>query len=536
MKQVPFNIDLLLPTSYTVSTLRPITVLDTMEGKTRNFHPNGLFSTSIFGKVGEEKRSRSFSYIDLRIAIFHPILFKAVSDLKQLYADILSGKGYAVWDEEQRDLIKSNPIDGMTGYSFFMEHYPNIVFEKRGGYRREANIALINKYRTNSFSQYLLVLPAGLRDYEYDDNGKPSQDEVNILYRSALSISNIITTDIVTSDITALNGPRYRLQLVINEIYEHYKGLLSGKKKLILAKWASRKIANGTRNVITSMVDNVQKLNDPAAIGFNQTVIGLYQFLKASLPISIYHIRNKYLPFVFSNSSPTAILVNKKTLKKEIVPINAKAFDAWMTVEGLEQTITQFEMEEIRSTPLAIGNHYFGLIYKGPDGTFRIFQDIDDLPKERSKTDVSPLTFSQLLYLSVYKAAEKLPIFATRYPVINYGSCYPSMVYLKTTVVAERREELDDQWQRTGDIVYQFPIDNEQYFDSMSIHPSHLARAGADHDGDMMAANIVYTEESIKEVCKLLQSRKYYIGPNGKFYFSGSNDVVQTTLDYITSA
>jgi hypothetical protein len=535
MNPLPFNIDLLLPTPEMVKYLMPITALDTMDGKTKNFHSKGLFSVEIFGKSGEERRSRSFSYIDLKLPIFHPIIYKSLGDIKALYAAIISGQGWAKWDEDLKDFVKSTAIDGYTGYAFFMEHYKEIVFEERPSFKREANIAVINKYRNNSTTRYLLILPAGLRDFQYDKTGKPSQDEVNQLYRSALSISNMATEELLSRNPESLNELRYRLQLVLYEIYDHFKSLLEGKKKLVLGKWASRRIENGTRNVITSMNMDVNYLGDARTIGVNQTVIGLYQFMKAALPLSVYNIKNGFLQNVFPESNASALLVNKKTLKKEIVNLDPKNYDQWMTNEGLEQTITSFAMEEGRFSPLETQNHYFGLIYRGPDNTYRLFQDIDDLPKNLNKEDVSPITICQLFYLSVFEIANKLPLYVTRYPVINYGSTYPSFVYLKTTVKTETRTALDSNWNKTETIAYQFPIDGEQFVDSMSPHPTKLGRLGADFDGDMISANIVYTEEAIEEVKKLLLSPKFYIGPNGKMYFSASTDILNHTLNYMTS-
>jgi hypothetical protein len=50
----------------------------------------------------------------------------------------------------------------------------------------------------------------------------------------------------------------------------------------------------------------------------------------------------------------------------------------------------------------------------------------------------------------------------------------------------------------------------------------------------MASGNIVYTEEAIQEVNKLLKSRMYYIGPNGKINFSASTDTVNYLLASMT--
>ena len=103
---IPLNINLLFANEEEVRGMRPVKVLDITEGLTKNFHPDGLFSTDIFGKVGGEFRNRMFSYIDLRVPIFHPTLYKVIIRMKSLYEEILLGKSFAVFNPETKDFEK----------------------------------------------------------------------------------------------------------------------------------------------------------------------------------------------------------------------------------------------------------------------------------------------------------------------------------------------------------------------------------------------------------------------------------------------
>ena len=109
------------------------------------------------------------------------------------------------------------------------------------------------------------------------------------------------------------------------------------------------------------------------------------------------------------------------------------------------------------------------------------------------------------------------------------------MVYLKTTIKSEKRVELDTHWLPTSNVAMHYPLFDSQFVNSMSPHPSHLARLTADFDGDTMSGNIVYTEEAIAEVKKAMASRKYYVGPNGKMYYSADTDIISYVLKSITS-
>ena len=95
-----------------------------MEGMTKNFHPDGLFSTDIFGKVGGEFRNRIFSYIDLKVPVIHPTLYKVIVRMKGLYEEILMGKSFAVFNPDTKDFEKSTILLGETGYDFFCKYLP----------------------------------------------------------------------------------------------------------------------------------------------------------------------------------------------------------------------------------------------------------------------------------------------------------------------------------------------------------------------------------------------------------------------------
>jgi hypothetical protein len=477
---VPFNITLLELTPEDLTRMKPVRSLDLFEPSSRNFHEDGLFSVSIFGRVGDVRRSRRFSYIDLKIGVFHPIIYRALGQLKRFYHDIILGRVYAVWDDQLKDFVKSDAFDGRTGFQFFIEHWQGIEFEHRPSDSREHNIKLIEMYKKKALTDKLVVMPAGMRDIEIT-GGRIVIDEVNELYRRILSITNSIHKDAVQNNPEILNMARISLQRTFNEIFELFERMVEGKKKLLMGKWAARRVFNGTRNVITSMNMVSNKLDNPGNIGLNDTVIGLYQFMKGALPVAKFHIKTGFLSKVFTGPHSPATLVNKTTLKAESVNLRPEYFDSWMTEEGLEKVISAFAEESIRHKPLEIEGRYVGLIYKGPEGFVKLFQDIDDLPAHFDKEYVTPVTFCELLYMSVYGVANTLPIFVTRYPVTGMGSIYPSMVHLKPTVKTEHRKVLNEFWELDPSIpdAYEFPT-NSSFVNAMSPHPTHLSALGAD--------------------------------------------------------
>jgi hypothetical protein len=532
---VPFNVSILELTEKKLVGVKPVTKQDIFDGATRNFDEGGLFSVSIFGKVGDENRSRRFSFIDIKAPVFHPVIYRALASLKRLYAGIMAGTEYATWNPEIKDFERSNSVVGRTGFAFFLEYWKFIEYGDTKSVTREQNTMLIQKFINVALTSKVIVMPAGMRDVELD-GGRVQMDEINNFYRKLLAISNTVPESAVRNSPEVINTARFNLQITFNQLYELLENMVQGKKKLLLGKWASRRIQDGTRNVITAMDTSTPYLGAPDSVGFNNTVIGLYQLLKAARPIAMYHIRNGFLSKVFFEVGRPVKLVDKKTLRPVEVNLRPQSYDRWMTNEGIEKVITSFGEEDMRHKPLEIEGYYLGLMYKGPDGTYKMFQDIGDVPVDRSRKNVTPITFCELLYLSTFPYINNLPLFVTRYPVTGVGSIYPSKAYVKTTIRAETRRELDDNWQVTSEskIAYQFPITGGPFINSLVPHSAKLGKLGADFDGDTASANVTYSDESIAEVNEHLTKKRAYVGTDGTFTSSINVATVALVMHNLT--
>lgn len=440
-----FNVEIMNLKPDRLRLLRPTTSMDNFEGSTQNFHPDGLFSIETFGRLGSEERSRKFSYIDIKIDILHPFLFRLLSDVKGLYPSIILGRSFAKWDESLKDFVQSDELNGETGYDFFMRYYDKIFLDIKGSSVRDHRLKVIQKYRSIGIYNKILVLPAGLRDADVDELGQVTDNEINNFYRSIISISNTIPQ--------GANGPVYNksrasLQIVFNNLFDLYFDMVGGKDKGIQKRLLYRRVHNGTRNVIVAMNSTVKKLGDPVNRNSNHTHVGLFQAAKGNLPIAIYHLRKEILGEVFSSvSQGKAKLINPKTLKSEIVDISLKEYSAWATSEGLDKFINKFFIKENRSKPVVIEGRYPALVYLGEE-SYKIFYDIGELPASLNKADVRPITWAELLYVSVgINWSEKSRVFITRFPITGDGSSYPSIPHVRTTTLSDIRYPLDDNWE-----------------------------------------------------------------------------------------
>lgn len=533
--EIPAKVWPMVLTKERVGRLTPVTSLDIYDGASSEFHDEGLYSTKIFGRVGSDEREYTFSYINLKVRVFHPKIFRDLMSLKGIYRGIVSGRETAIFDPVTKDFIADKSEKAETGYSFFVRHFHELQLRKSKSPTRQMRVEFINQWREHALGQYMPIIPAGMRDLEISDNGVVSKNEIHDLYYRALSISNTIP---VSSDMEspALDIARNALTNCLMEIYDLIEGMLSGKNGLILDKWASRRVTYGTRNVLTVMDTSIANLDDTNAPGFDATTLGLFQVIKGLTPVTIHHLRKLVEPLVNSGEGQ-ARLIDKETLRPKWVQISPEARDTWSTRDGLESVIDRYQMIDVRHRPVEIEGHYLALIYKGPDMTFKIFNDIHDMPAHLNREHVSPINLVELLYLCGYQHWNRYFAQISRYPISGNRSIYASRIYVKTTIVGEKRTELDDMWEPypEGHVALEFPLTGStSYMDSQSPHSTKLTGLGADFDGDTGSATLVMSNEALDENDKLLSSRQYWVDTDGSLLASYNYDTIKYVIANMT--
>ena len=534
---IPFNIDILVLNATMKSRMRPVTSLDTFNGATKAFHPDGLFSSEIFGVTGTDVRKIKFSYIDLRVPILHPTLFKALGQVRSFYLDILARREFAVWNPETEDFDRSDVAEGKTGFEFFVEYLPRIKFPTNDTETRQQAVALLEKYRNRMLISDIVVIPAGYREFEIDDSGRESTNEINEFYWKLIAISNTINRSTLKNSPDAYDVQRMTMQNTYLELYDLFTKMIEGKKNLLMGKFAGRKINNGTRNVITSIGTVAKELGAARNITINHSQVGLYQFAKSVLPITLERLRNDFLDRAFTTPGAPAKLCDPKTMETVRTMLRADSYSKWLSAEGLEKQLTYYKEETTRHSPIMIEGRYLGLVYRGPDKTFAIISGIDELPEGRNAADCTPITMTDLLYHALYPVVHKYYGFITRYPITGMKSIYPSAIYLKTTVKSEERAELDPYTFEPlgeGHVAYEFPVLGSSFFNSLSPHGSRLAGLGADFDGDTCSFTAVYSDEACAEIRKYFDSKKAYVGSDGRFLADINVDTIKFVLQNMT--
>ena len=325
-------------------------------------------------------------------------------------------------------------------------------------------------------------MPAGYRDIEFK-NGQVSHDEVNQIYREILSLANSISSGGHRSNASLINSTRYAIQAALLKLYMYLGEIVGhGKSKLIQGKWASRTVFNGTRNTITAVAPSGRFVGNERNINFNETTVGMFQQMVANLPFSVRGIKESFLKDVFHNPLEPVMLVNKKTLKSEPVQVASEWFDLFQSDEGIKKLIQRYRPIAGRNRIVEVEGRYLALLYKGPNEELKILQSIDELPSDRSKEDVHPMTFTELMFICTSALIDGRPGISTRYPITGIGSNIPARTKMMATVRSERRVMLNDNWEKDeqSHVFHRYPINGEDTWSSMCPPLEALGGQGGD--------------------------------------------------------
>lgn len=501
-----FNIDLVTNLDNN-SNLPEITSPNIFETSSTNFDRNGLYSVDIFGPIDSERRRRSLAYINLKLPILHPLVYKHITTLYSTHKNILEGKVNAYFDPKLGDFVlldTNNENNGNTGYEFYIQHFPNIKFKPKNievdddesnDLRNE--IRLIKKFQSEKhLITKWLVIPAGLRDYRVSSTGKSGDDEINNLYRNLIRVVKTLDNFKITKDnIATLDLTRLKIQKTVIEIYDYLTNMLNGKHKFIQGKWVKRALTDGTRNVITPTFNIVNDLDDPDRITNNHTVVGIYQYAKAISNISKHHILNKYSRTVFDSETGRATLVDPKTMELKTVMVKPAEITKWLTQDGLDNILNSLKYQHMLEEPIKVGDYYFKMVYDTGD-TITVINTADDVLPTYDKKKLRPLTYGEMVYLAVYNCIDKYPALVTRYPVLGEGSIYPCKVKVDTTL---RSRTIDYKNGLEQFKVVRYPIIPGDWKMSTSVAINHIEKMGGDYDGDCLISMVFYRKKIEKK-------------------------------------
>lgn len=507
------------------------------------FHPEGLFSEEIFGEVVSPNRMITEGWIGLRCKVFHPQIYHNILTLKAAYADIISGKSYAVFDHTIHDFVPAdeNAEGANTGYTFFLNHFKDIVFNESESLTRRDRITIVERYGDLLYVDKWLVTPAGLRDLK-TDRGRSKSDDINGLYSSLINYTRALPDR--GNPPAIFDNIRYSIQRKLVDIEAYIENILEGKTGFFQGKYGKRSIALGTRNVISPSKMSAPTLDSPQFLKATETKVPLFQAAKGFTPLVIYQMKNLFFNQVVSSSTDQISVIDPTTYRLEYKIITEEEKDKFLSSDGLRNLINLYRDVEFRTRPVTIfdmdGNRYYlFLVYDDGDVIyhFRSLSEFREWYREEKKqeldeTKLRPLSYMELLYITTYVASMDKHVQITRYPVLIVGSSYVSKVHLVSTepsrVVKVQQPSANMEF-----MLPHYPILGRGSIDSTQLHPSRLNAAvglGGDFDGDTVSVNPILSKEANEECKKYLEGIGNLVRPDGTLSYGGATDLISLTF------
>lgn len=525
VKKQPFNISILNTNSPALKQLGRVKVTDIWDTTTGELHPDGLYSNTTFGIKGSRDRNMRHGIIDLNTTVFHPKILQEIFLLKGFYKGILEGREFGVWDDKAKDIVKSNILEGQTGFSFFVECFKKIKFKRNKSVKRDLRIDLIEKFRDVVLMDKLVVLPAGIRELEGEITDRPTEHDINKLYRGVVNSNYSISAQFKGKENSVIDTPRWQIQRNVVDIFNMLEDMLSGKTGIVQSKYAARRITGSTRNTISSMDVSAPRLDDVTLPGIDTTQVGLHQYMKGCMPLVRYRLREGIAKDMIDNINGEVELVDVKTMTPVMSRLSQRQADKWSTDDGIESLINGYNQQLSRHKPVMVDGKYLSLIYRD-DKHFKTLKDINDLPEKFDKSKVRGLTWAELFYITMAPVVSSTYAFVTRFPINSMNSIYHCKLHLRTTIVSSQLTQLGDDWQDTGTLYPCMPIEGAS-IDTLIPHPSNLVLIGGDYDGDQCALSIIYSQEGTEEVRKKLETTSDYLDTAGNFKYSYTDDTVE---------
>lgn len=470
----------------------PVTSSLTLEPSTNLFHQDGLYSETIFGPVGSPDRMLRFGYIDLNTHIFNPKIFKLIVQLGGLYKDIMSGQAYAIFDPVTKNFERvvgdhTDTEDADTGYSFFMRHFHELSFTTSDSSKRDERIEVIEQYKQRALFSRYLVEPAGLRDIANDSSGRLVQDDVNKLYTSLILYARSIPKG---SQSVLYDSTRYQIQSKAQEIFEYIENFLDGKRGFIQGSFARRKVAGGTRNVITASTFMASSPEDPQLQKTDDVMVGVYQTIKGLQPYTKYAYNTIFsLPIFKGEAVSQVALSDPKTGKLMYTSISPAVRDMWTASDSIDKLINSFRNTDLRRKPVMIrdteGKDFALMLVYDEGDSIALCRSIEDLearwPRKIDRSKLRPITYIEMFYLIAETIAIGKHAIVTRYPVIEQGSAYVAQLHVVSTTPARSVELINLLAPDLAPMTLrQYPVLGAAYMDAMMVHPSKLAALGGD--------------------------------------------------------
>ena len=465
------------------------------------YDPNGILSAEIFGESRGDRKT-TFAWIDLRRKFIHPHIYQKI--LKQgLFRNIIYLSAGQKRFSVKNGLIVEDP-DGWTGLDSLYEHWNEIDWSKHPSSNKLNKDVLDNLTREQVFITKMIVIPPAYRDVMLSGTVDHSDhvNELNDMYTKLIRSVSLLSEGGLFA--RTQYATQSKIQELLVDIYNYFKGLISKKQGLIKKSLMGKKIDYGVRSVISAFSYNNESIEDNM-VDYDHTAVPIYQCCSLFYPFIESWVKNFFTREILND--PNLISFYDNNLKKEITA----------TMKDVE---IQFSEKKIRK----MINDYM----LNPDNRFKVISVQVEVPDGKNTVTEAqmvlkgkqilpntikelkrPMTITDVLYLACVDVCEKRHIMVSRYPVGTDKGIYFNNIRVQSTTTHIKLIFNGKEYKYYPDIDINTPQDKVgvKFIDTLVLSNAHLDGMGADFDGDMTSVRGLYSDEANLEAEKIMNSK-----------------------------
>lgn len=516
---------------------KEVTTVNYFISNTTELHPEGLFSTEIFGNTGSIERKTNWGWISLNAVFMNPHAYYVFNSLKRSIAEDMKTGANKYYVDKNGELTKlpkgqTVPADAVyknigSGFDWLKEAWPHISWRIT---KDMSNGAKTKRVWLKSFPIDAIfwdkfpICPAFYRDIDFKSN---KRNIINKYYTQLMHLAEIIKN---TDDLQFYNMAdeedqptksisHIKCQDLMNEVSLFFFKKVGGADGFINKHVVGKATDYGARLVISPPNFNYESYKDTETDFFHSSVpmavaINIYS------PFMIYAVKQWIENYVSGNRFITVYDPETNTIvDKELATSYMDEFtsDNIRRMLDLYKKSKKYRIESITlkgtEERIPIWVHF-----SEKDDTIQFTTNITSVVE----TDMDPsrfhkLTFCELFYIISEIALKDKCIDTTRYPADDYYHMYPSLMNIIPATKYIKAVVNDVEYKRYPKLInVENNVDVEHLFNDtlkmFTIYPSSL---GADFDGDQVSTQSLFSDEANGEAFNQMNNISHVLGIDG---------------------
>lgn len=479
-------------------------------------NPNGLVSNEIFG-INIRSRKETYAYIDLHGHFLHPHIYKIMKRVFRNIDKIINGEDYYSIDKDGH-LIKDE--NGETGIDFLYNNWNKIKWDGNGGMSSERT-NLIQKSKKNEvwMSKYI-VIPAFYRDINTSKGGGGETHPLNNYYQRLIRMANVLNDRDMFS--FSFHSTNYNMQNTLVDIYNYLKDRLDKKSGLLRKYLLGKNVDYCVRTVISAPVFNTDDPMDKM-VDFRHCAIPLAQACVLCYPFIVQWLKNFFEKELIENQ------YNKYAYDPstgDITPLDSiKNPVSFYNDKFIKKAIDKFVSDpssRFDKIPLNTDN--------GRPGYLGFRGKLINIKAEESALVNRAMTWTDLLYMAATDITKDKHAMVTRYPILDNFGIFLSRIRISSTirtVVMDINGQVYKWYPNVDPSMPRSAVGN-YFIDTTVFSNSYLNGLDGDYDGDQTTTKILWTQEANEECERVMNSKSFFLGPNGSNMRTMDNEGIQT--------